>query len=324
MAFDEFLRSRVEEVVEAGVPSREWDQVGRVHRYQGALREHKEKILASVESADVVVAVDCGNGAASHLTPLVLREMGCETHAIHCQPDGGFPGRGPEPSEERLGDLAARVRKAGCTVGVAHDGDGDRMVALDGEGLLVKGEQLLVLFARALGAEKVVVPVDASMALEDFLGKDKVIRSRVGDVYVAEAIQEARADLGGEASGTWIFPEFSLCPDGVYAAAYLCSILQEGSIQEQVGDVPDYPILRGAIEYDPADGLEHLGRELETMDVENISHLDGWRLDFGDGWALVRPSGTEPKIRITSEAREEGRAREIYAALHSKVSRTIR
>lgn len=322
MAFDEALQSRVEEAME-GFSGGGWDEVGQVHRYEGALRDHKEKILATVNSTDVRVAVDCGNGATSYLTPLVLREMGCDVRALHCQPDGTFPGRGPEPTEDSLRDLAARVRRAGCRVGVAHDGDGDRMVAVDEEGAWVKGEKLLVLFARALGAHRVVVPVDASMALEDVLGKDRVVRTRVGDVYVAEAIQDAQADLGGEASGTWIFPEFSLCPDGVYAAAYLCSLLQNETIGDHVADVPDYPILRGSLTYSRSEALERVGRELESLDVEEVSRLDGWRLDFGDGWALVRPSGTEPKIRITSEAREEERAREIYGALHSKVSRAI-
>ncbi len=322
MAFDEALQSRVEKAME-GPSEGGWDEAGQVYRYEWALRDHKEKILAAVDSTDVRVAVDCGNGAASYLTPQVLREMGCEVHALHCHPDGTFPGRGAEPTEDGLKDLTARVMQAGCRVGVAHDGDGDRMVAVDEEGAWVKGEKLLILFARALGADKIVVPVDASMALEDVLGKEKVVRTRVGDVYVAESIQESQADLGGEASGTWIFPEFSLCPDGVYAAAYLCSLLQDEPIGDHVADVPDYPILRGALTYSRAESLEQVGRELEALDVEEVSRLDGWRLDFGDGWGLVRPSGTEPKIRITSEAREEERAREIYGALHSKVSRAI-
>ncbi len=325
MAFDEGLRAQVENSVAGGPVYLDWQGVGHVSPYEGALREHKEKILASVEPSDVRVAVDCGNGAASLLTPLVLREMGCEVHALHCQPDGAFPGRGAEPREENLGDLMARVRRASCGVGIAHDGDGDRMVAVDDGGSFVKGEKLVILFARSVGAEKVVVPVDASMALEDILGKSRVVRTRVGDVYVAEAIQELGAGLGGEASGTWIFPEFSLCPDGVYAAAYLCSLLKDGGINEQVGDVPDYPILRGAVAYDETNFVERtLAEGLEALDVDEVSRLDGWRLDFGDGWGLVRLSGTEPKIRITAEARGEERAREIYGVLDSTVSRAIR
>ncbi len=325
MAFDQALRSEVEEAMKSEPSYGGWQDVGQVFSYGGALEEHREKILAAVDPSDVRVAVDCGNGAASLLTPFVLRDMGCRVLALHSQPDGAFPGRGAEPREETLGDLRKAVPQSGCDLGVAHDGDGDRMVAVDEEGSVVKGEKLLILFSRFLGARSIVAPVDASMVLEDVLGKDRVIRTRVGDVFVAESVLREDADLGGEASGTWIFPDFALCPDGIYAAAYLCALLQEGSLVSLVEDVPDYPILRDSIPYVPAQAdNKKLEEALVAMDVEEVSRLDGWRLDFGDAWALVRPSGTEPKMRVTVEAREEDRAREIYAALHSKVSRAIR
>ncbi len=324
MAFDEELRRRLEEAMES-TPSHEgWEEVGQVYGYQGALEEHKDRILAAVQPSDIKVALDCGNGTTSLLTPFVLREMGCDLVTIHCHPDGTFPGRGAEPTEEALEGLRRTASRSRCDVGVAHDGDGDRMVAVDEKGVVIKPEKLLILFARAIKARKVAVPVDASMVLEDTLGRDRVIRTRVGDVFVAEAVLKEEADLGGEASGTWIFPEYALCPDGIYAAAYLCSILQQGTLGSLLEDVPEYPLLRGSVVYQPTQRRdEKLEEELASLDVEAVSRLDGWRLEFEDGWALVRPSGTEPKIRITAEARKEGRAREIYASLHSKVSKAI-
>lgn len=324
MPFDLDLRSRVEDAMESEPSHEGWNGIGQLLRYEGALMEHKEAILAAIEPSEVKVALDCGNGAASLLTPLVLREMGCRVLTLHCQPDGSFPGRGAEPTNEALGDLRKAVVSSRCSVGIAHDGDGDRMVAVDEEGDVVKAEKLLILFAQALKAEKVVVPVDASMVLEDVLGEERVVRTRVGDVFVAESVLREEADLGGEASGTWIFPGYALYPDGVYAAAYLCSILQRENLRSLTEEIPDYPILRGSITYDPTDAKsEWLAAELESMDVAEVSRLDGWRLAFDDAWALVRPSGTEPKMRITVEAREEARAREIYASLHSKVSEAI-
>lgn len=324
MAFDRDLRSQVEEVVESDPSHEGWDTVGQILTYGGALREHREKILAAVEPSEVKVALDCGNGSASLLTPFVLREMGCRVIVLHCHPDGSFPGRGAEPREEALEDLRRAVIRNRCSLGIAHDGDGDRMVVVDEDGQPVKGEKLLILFAKVLDARKVVVPVDASMVLEDVLGPDRVVRTKVGDVYVAEAVREEDADLGGEASGTWIFPNFALCPDGIYAAAYLCSILRQGDFGSLLDGVPDYLILRDSIAYDRRKGVEErIEEELASLDAEKVSRLDGWRLDFGDGWALVRASGTEPRMRITAEAREEERAREIYASIHSKVAKAV-
>lgn len=322
MAFDAAWQARVEEAMEGEPTHRGWGEVGPIVPYEGALRAHRERILAAVDPAEGRVAVDCGNGATGMLTPFVLREMGCGVRALHAQPDGAFPGRGAEPTEEALATLRRLVVRAGCDLGIAHDGDGDRMVAVDGEGRVVPAEKLLLLFARLGGARRLVVPVDASMVLEDTLGEDAVVRTRVGDVFVAEALRREGADLGGEPSGTWIFPEFALCPDGVYAGAYLASLLQGETLHDLLTDIPSYPVLRGSLPYE-ARHEEALKDAVEAVDAESISRVDGWRLTFGDGWALVRPSGTEPLLRLTAEAREEARAREIYAALHETLRRAM-
>ncbi len=189
---------------------------------------------------------------------------------------------------------------------------------------MVKPEKLLILFARAIGARRVVAPVDSSMILEDVLGKDAVIRSRVGDVYVAETLAQEGADLAGETSSTWIFPDFALCPDGPYAAARLCAMLEDGPLGEQLEGLPDYPLRRGTVAYDPADrDLTPLQEAMEAVDASEVNRLDGWRFSFDDAWAIVRASGTEPVIRLTVEARDEARTTEIYEALRAKVSEAV-
>lgn len=324
MAFDAERREAVEAALADLPPHAPWDAVGTRHAYDGALRAHEEKILRALQEARVRVALDCGNGATSLLAPRLLRRLGCEVVTLHCQPDGRFPGRGPEPTEEALAGLGSLVRSAGCQLGVAHDGDGDRMVALDGTGDPIPPEALLILFARALGARRVVTPVDSSMVLEDVLGADAVVRCRVGDVYVAERLRDTEADLGGEISGTWIFPGFALCPDGPYAAALLCTLLQEGTLGDWLDDIPRYPVVRDSLPYDPGiDVASKLEELLSDVDAADVLRLDGWRFDLDDGWALVRPSGTEPRIRLTVEARDEARAREIYASFHARLSEGI-
>ncbi|MEE9519988.1 MAG: phosphoglucosamine mutase [bacterium] len=324
MAFDENRRATFEAAMATSAAPVNWKDVGSIYPHPGGLREHQEKILSAVESAETHVVLDCGNGSTSLLTPELLRRLGCDVDCLNCQPDGAFPGRGAEPTEEALTDLSRRVRGSEASLGIAHDGDGDRMVALDEEGRMVKPEKLLILFARAIGARRVVAPVDSSMILEDVLGKDAVIRSRVGDVYVAETLVQEEADMAGETSSTWIFPDFALCPDGPYAAARLCVMLQDGPLGEQLEGFPDYPLRRGTVAYDPADrDLTPLQEAMEAVDAPEVNRLDGWRFSFDDAWAIVRASGTEPVIRLTVEARDEARTTEIYEALRAKVSEAV-
>src|SRR5438094_5508 len=178
-------------------------------------------------------------------------------------------------------------------------------------------QQHIDAILKAVGTAK--VPVDASMVLEDLLPKAKVWRTRVGDVYVAAELKRRGADFGGEPSGTWIFPKSTFCPDGVYAAARLVALVAERPLDDLVREIPRYPVIRGAVSYRASDraAIEtRLDRALRDSGAE-VSTVDGWRLQFEDGWALVRFSGTEPKIRILAESREEARAKEIYSAVLS-------
>jgi len=298
------------EAIEAALDRHEpplvrWDRVGRPHPRPGAIERHLQRLLTKFPPSSLTVVVDCGSGAASHVTPNLLARLGCEVHTLHCHPDGRFPGRAPEPTGEALGLLSATVKRRKADLGIAHDGDADRMVAVDGRGRVVPGDALLVLFAHHLGAKKVVVPVDASWIVEDTL-KATVIRTRVGDVFVAEELYRQHGEFGGEASGTWIFPAHSYCPDGIYAAATLVTLAQEEPLAERVDRLPRYPLLRQNFSI----GRQHrdtviarLERLAEQLGAKRISRIDGLQLEFDDGWALVRPSGTEPKVRVTLEAR---------------------
>src|SRR5207245_3991550 len=198
------------------------------------------------------VGVYCGCGATATITPFLLREMGCEVIAINAQADGHFPGRNAEPEEENLAALMSTVRAVEADLGIAHDGDGDRMVAVDHEGRFVGGDALLALFAKREVRQGLVVPVDASMVLEDLLPKAKVWRTRVGDVYVAAELKRRGAEFGGEPSGTWIFPKATYCPDGVYAAARLVAMVALRPLDVMVAEVPRYPVIRGSIPFDPS------------------------------------------------------------------------
>ncbi|MFA5771449.1 MAG: phosphoglucosamine mutase [Thermoplasmata archaeon] len=304
-----------------------WNAIGRRRKYTSAIQEHKDFILKHVKNTDLKVVVDCGSGAASTITPYLLREMGCEVITINSQPDGYFPGRDPEPIEKNLDVLKRTVVSCNANLGIAHDGDADRVMAVDENGKFVSGDLLLAIFASEVAEKSIVVPVDTSMIIDDVLPNIKIIRTKVGDVFIGECMKKHNSEFGGEPSGTWIFPKITYCPDAIYAAAKVVEIAAEKPLSERVSELPTYPITRRSIPYTgikKEELMERLGKELGAIKCSDVNTTDGTRLGFEDGWTLVRVSGTEPKVRITVEARKEKRMKELYEHMNSLVTRCIK
>lgn len=289
-----------------------WENTGNLSASNDAIREHSELILKNVDMkrSGLKVVVDCGNGAASVITPYVLGKMGCNVITINSQPDGNFPGREPEPVEENLGLLKSTVKATGADLGIAHDGDADRMMAVDNNGCYVSGDKMLAFFALREARYAIAVPVDTSRVVDDMLEGIKISHTRVGDVYVAEALKRIGGDFGGEPSGAWIFPKVSFCPDGIYAAARLVEIVEkEGELGKLLDSIPEYTVKRSAfLCRDRTKAMVQIIEKLKKLG--DINTMDGVRVDLDDGWILVRPSGTEPKIRITVES--NGSCEELY------------
>lgn len=308
-AFDSHQRQQIENLVLSDssnvVP---WDEIESSSLYSGAIEQHIQRILQDFPARPKLkVVVDCGCGAASVITPYLLREMGCSVVALNCFPSGFFP-RPIEPTESNLGDLMKATKELGADLGIAHDGDADRMITVDDRGNFVPGDKLLVIFAQALPAKEVVTTVDASMAIDK--RGFTLTRTRVGDTYVSEELSKG-GDFGGEPSGSWIFPRISLCPDGIYAAALVVAIASQQKLSQLVDSIPSYPLLRGSIS---SNGIivTKLESQLMAMKPLTVSTIDGIKLNFKEGWLLIRASGTEPKIRLTAEAKSEVQARQLY------------
>jgi phosphoglucosamine mutase len=275
-----------------------WECRGEV-RATDIITGHREAILDQLEAgADLRVVLDCGNGAGSVITPGLLSEMGIAVLTLNCNPGGHFA-RPSEPQEELLGYVAEMVRAESADGGIVHDGDADRMMAFDGKGRFIDGDRLLVLFARYLGAKRVVTTLDASMIIDEVAD---VQRTPVGDSYVSARLRKG-GDFGGEPSGAWIFPGHSLCPDGVYAAALFCEMASEWDIARELDRIPRFPIVRESSPCSDAGGvLRRLGADSPT---------DGIRREEEDGWFLIRASGTEPKVRITAEGKTARAAKRL-------------
>ncbi|MFC7193614.1 phosphoglucosamine mutase [Halosimplex aquaticum] len=316
-AYDGPLREAIAERVREGTADlRAWDELGDRERRDGADRH----VEALVDSADVVeplsVVVDLGNGAGG-VTVEALQRLGCEVETLNAQPDGSFPGRPSEPTEDNCRSLASLVAASDADLGIAHDGDADRMRAVAGDGTYLSGDVTLAILAReaASEGESVAAPVDTSLAVDDHLADDGVTveRTRVGDVYVAERASEAGVAFGGEPSGAWIWPSETLCPDGPLAACKLTALAAERPLADRLADVETYPIRRDSVETDEKGAVMERVSERVLAEYDDVTTLDGVRADLGDAWFLLRASGTQPIVRITAEARDDDRAEEVFA-----------
>jgi len=309
-AFDEEQRSTIERRVrEEDWELADWTGQGERSSWDGAHRRHVDRLVDAVSIAEPLsVVVDVGNGAGG-VTADALAALGCAVETLNAQPDGSFPGRPSEPTAENCGTLAATVAGTDADLGIAHDGDADRMRAVASDGSFLSGDVLLALFGReaAAAGDRVAVPVDTSLAVADALAEvgAETTRTPVGDVYVAERASESDVVFGGEPSGAWIWPSETLCPDGPLAACRLAALVaRKGPLAELAGEIQTYPIRRENVETEAKAETMDRVRELVGERYDDVATLDGVRVDREDGWFLVRASGTQPLIRVTAEARD--------------------
>jgi phosphoglucosamine mutase len=334
-AFDEPLREEIGSRIRADDPDLgAWDGLGDRRAGEATGRHRASLVDATARQAgdrDLgrSVVVDVGNGAGG-VTVDALADLGCRVETLNAQPDGSFPGRPSEPTAEHCTSLTTLVRESDADLGIAHDGDADRTRAVTADGTFLSGDVLLAVLAAdaATAGDRVAVPVDTSLAVEDFLADRGVetVRTPVGDVYVAAAAAEEGVAFGGEPSGAWIWPDETLCPDGPLAACRLAALDAERPLGERAAEVPTYPIRRESVETDAKEAVMERIREAVASDYDeaDVSRLDGVRVDRGDGWFLLRASGTQPLVRVTAEARDADRADELRSTALSLVQNASR
>ncbi|WP_158059695.1 phosphoglucosamine mutase [Halorussus halophilus] len=319
-AFDTAQRETIaERVREEDADLRPWDGLGGQRRWEEADEYHATALDEAVDiEDDLTVVVDVGNGAGG-VTAEALQRQGCTVTTLNAQPDGSFPARPSEPTEEACTRLWQTVAATDADLGIAHDGDADRMQAVTADGEFVSGDVLLALFARETASEGdlAAAPLNVSLAVDDALAEvgASLTRTKVGDVFVAERAAEPNVTFGGEESGAWIWPEEILCPDGPLAACKLAELVTErGPLADLVGEIPTYPIERTNVRTDEKEAaMERIAAEVADH-YEDVTTDDGVRVETDDGWFLVRASGTQPLIRVTAEGRTELQAEELFEA----------
>jgi phosphoglucosamine mutase len=297
----------------------DWAKMLSGEVYSPAIEKHINRIEKDFPGGiKLKVVVDAGCGAGYFITPHLLTRLGCEVISLNCHASGLFP-HDIEPTEANLSELMQAVKATGSDVGIAHDGDADRMMAVDDRGRFISGDKLLTIFARASKSRKIVTTVDASMSVDE-IGYS-VKRTKVGDPYVSEELKKG-GGWGGEPSGAWVFPQVSLCPDGIYAAAQIAAIASQNKLSELADSIPSYPVIRGSLQGKvDMDQLQlSLINELKPLSTDSI---DGIKLNFKNAWLLIRPSGTEPKIRVTAEARRQSDVSTLYQKSTELITKSL-
>jgi len=302
-------------LVEQGIPYATFDKLG-VTRYDGeAIKRHLDAVLAlpfidiaGIRSRKFKVAYDACRGAGGAVIPHLLELLGCEVHAIELEADGRFP-RPPEPVPENLGPLERLVRETGAQIGFATDPDVDRLALVSDAGVAIGEDYTLALATRVVLRHRsgpVVTNLSTSRIVDDMAvaGGSRVIRAPVGEVNVALRMRAEGAIIGGEGNGGVILPELHLGRDAPLGVALLLQMLHEDGepLSATVARFPRYAIIKDKLDR-PAKPLDAVYAALTAAfpDAEADTQ-DGLRLGWPDKWVHIRPSGTEPIVRVIAEA----------------------
>lgn len=314
-------------VVESDFPRATWDRIGVVDGDEEAIQRHIDAVLAlpfldveGIRARRFHVALDCVRGAGGLFMPRLLDALGCRVEAINLEPDGRFP-REPEPIAENLHELEALVKRTGAVVGFAVDPDVDRLALIDDTGRAIGEDFTLALAARVVLAHRegnVVTNLSTSRIVDDVAERAgrRVVRAPVGEVNVATRMRSERAPIGGEGNGGVILTEMHLGRDAPIGVALVLQLLHETgkALSAIVAEYPRYAIVKDKLRR-PDAPLDSVYAALRSAfaDAEPDTQ-DGLRLTWKDRWVHVRPSGTEPIVRVIAEAPSE---REAEALIHA-------
>jgi len=315
---------------------KEWKDVGvlipeadLVTRYiKGVIKKVPENIGQGMK-----VVIDPGCGAAFRTTAEILKGIGCDVFTINAYADGNFPARDPEPSVEGLAPLAELVVSTGAAFGVAHDGDADRAVFIDDKGRFVEENKEFALIAEYVCSQKkgiLVTPVSTSRLIETVVSAHgcTVDYTAVGSIYVARRMRELIAAgnsvvFGGEGNGGLIYPDHQFCRDGGMTAAMMVLLLasKKPSLSSLVDALPPSVMLKHKFKTGNAEKILVVVKK--TFNADSLNTIDGIRIDRKNAWALIRPSGTEPLVRLYVESSDETIAKGFEQEILSCISDLI-
>lgn len=321
------IRARIEE---GRFVSRE----GGARRAQDIIEPYKNFVAQNIQTGDrkLKIVVDAGNGVAGFVAVPVLEMLGQEVIPRFIEPDGTFPNHHPDPAEEKnVADLIEQVKTHGADLGIAYDGDGDRVGVVDDKGQIIWGDRLMILLSRALLQDEpgatIVGEVKCSQTLYDDINQHggNAIMWKVGHSLIKSKMKETGAMLAGEMSGHIFFKHrYFGFDDALYATARLVELLSatQTPLSESLSDVPETfatPELRlettDAAKFQIVKFVaDNLKEKYEVVDI------DGARVLFEDGWGLIRASNTQPALVLRAEAQSPERRDEIENFLRKQIA----
>jgi len=303
----------------------DWKTIGVARQEPSVIRTYLKGILSKINTKTIAdrkftVVMDVGNGAQAVAAPYLVESLGCKLITLNSVVDGTFPGRGPEPTPEALKDLSAAVKSVGADLGVAYDGDGDRSMFCDEDGRVLWGDQSGCLVADFV-LEKhpggtVVTSVASSQAIETVAKKrgGKVLRTKVGAVDIARTILERSAVFGFEENGGCLYqPHIAVRDGGMTTALMLECLAGRGMSFSRALSfvVPRYFQAKTKLEVNPKK-VDAVMRAVEKQSKGEVERVDGIKLWADEhSWVLVRPSGTEPIVRIFAESDTQDGAEQL-------------
>ncbi|MFH1294662.1 MAG: phosphomannomutase/phosphoglucomutase, partial [Candidatus Aenigmatarchaeota archaeon] len=264
------------------------------------------------------IVLDCGNGSTSLVAPEIFRELGFDVVELFCDPHHEFPGRGPDVTEEACKKLGETIRRSGASLGIAFDGDGDRMAVVDEKGRFVTTDAIAVAFAKEMlrgkRRAKIICNIDCSMRMErelEPLGAE-IIRIPVGNTFMMQSAKKHSAVFGTESSQHFVFPSYLPFDDGIVAGLKMAEMVSLSGKPASSFFTDPLPRKTSTIPC-PEQRKQAVMEEIERFsEGYRIDKTDGIRYVFKDGWGLIRPSNTSPAIRITAESFSQEATNSIF------------
>ncbi len=309
---------------------------GKLRSHKRPIQEYMDFVLNKIEfGRKLKVVADTANGTCGLVVPTLFKRLGCKILTLNQNPDGRFPAHLPEPKEETLIELKREVVRNKADLGIGYDGDGDRAVFVDEKGNVIPGDLTLLVFAKdvlqKIEGAKIVYELSCSMAVEEYvkeLGGIPIVE-RVGHTFIMDRMIKEDAMLGGEKSSHFYFSECFGVDDAVFASLRMAEILSKSSerLSESVDSLPKYPSIYEK-NFECPDHLKFsVIEKLRSKFKDNgltVLDMDGVKLLEKDGWVLLRPSNTEPIIRVSAEAKTEERLEELYGFAKKELDQVLK
>jgi phosphomannomutase / phosphoglucomutase len=305
-----------------------WNEISSILYNEHRINEYYDLLKKSgSDLSGLKLVIDCGNGAACRISPRLFEELGAEVIPLNSEEDGLFPGRNSEPIEPNLTELISKVKEHNADIGIAYDGDCDRLALVDEKGNFVDGNKVFAIGVKIAMQEKegdVVTTIATSNLIKEIVEKEgrKLKYVVVGTPYICEEMHKGGYSTGGEEVGGIIWPLIHPGKDGILSSIKIISYLKKNNLKlsEMVSELPKYYVVKSKMDMGE-ERFELVEKMKEKFkDEPNANIIDGLRMDFEKGWCILRPSGTENYLRIFAESKEENEAKRLIEWMKEKIN----